>query len=814
MTPPPNNVETKYYDLSTATYRRGSITALNMPVTTATSKTGLSWKQTLGFSTSGRTTSSGAPFFGRQDRKWRWWHYLMILIFVFGTLQFMALITGYKILHGQPAAVRIALKQYPAIPYKHLDTTLPVNTQHGATVYHVTKEFGPAMMSSIGVTVTALAAAQQKTGDKDVRIVMPYYSFLKNKFDIEKLTDMVIDVRDKKKRQIPIEFRVWKMDYVFDPPPPPTNITVWQMVDGVNTTVSVAPPMTEPPKPIPRTERVQVYLIGPGNRRPFSQVFRARNALQIYSNNPPGLPREWQDQFFSKAAAAFLTHQATAKDEEPLFAPIRLAPHVDVVHLHGASTAYIAKALHDKREMDQLGPKPPSVVYTIHDYKQELQYTNSLANLHKFMDEAPITNDPALQPHTRGQRVFMSSLGMDHASVVTMVGRTMASDLVEGRLEVYLKEVGMESVLNKAQERRFFGISNGVDFNQLNPFKDPRLVSRKIGFPEYSLDMIRRQPSLASKASDDPKALSVPEVRTIWPLSGAMNDYVTTSKDRAKRFLVRRSLLKEDDLKRPLVLYIGQFQHDKGLDSFADAADYFVQNNMKFVVIGQPGDYPLEKLEALQEKYPEDVIVMSTAAEQRRWSIFCRSAADFVFVPSLTENFGLMAAEGLWFGSSVISTGVGGLGEYLIDRPDEATWSEAEPARDIHIIRDKETRIPTVTSSEYYNAYLFGASNTTTLERAIRDAAADYNRINASKSLREEFALRMIRSAYSLGWYRGHQDGPVHDYGRVYGIALADRRFNSLSRHEVIEEEALLRRLIRQRQNFHQVDYYATSEHF
>ncbi|KAI9490749.1 hypothetical protein BDB00DRAFT_836586 [Zychaea mexicana] len=807
--PPPNNVETKYYDLPTAAYRRGSITALNMPVTT--SKGELSWKQSFGF-TSGR--GAGAPLFGRQDRKWRWWHYLTLLIFVFGALQLVALVTGYRILHGQPSAVRIALRQYPAIPYKHLDTSIPVNTQQGATVYHVTKEFGPAMMSSIGVTVTALAAAQQKTGNADVRIVMPYYSFLKNKYDINKYADMVIDVRDKKKRLIPIEFRVWKMDYVFDPPAPPSNVTVWQLVDGVNTSVSVAPP-PEQPKPIPRTERVQVYLIGPGNRRPFSQVFRARNALQIYSNNPPGLPREWQDQFFSKAAAAFLTHQAAARDEESLFAPIGLAPHIDVVHLHGASTAYIAKALHDKRESNQLGPKPPAVVYTIHDYKEELQYTNSLANVHKFMDEPPTVDDLVLQPYTRGQRVFMSSLGMDHANVATMVGRTMASDLVEGRLEVYLKEIGMESVLKKAQERRFFGISNGVDFNQLNPFRDPRLVTRKLGYPEYSLDMIRRQPSLASKTSDDPKALDVPDVRTIWPLSDTMSDYVTTSKDRAKRFLVRRSLLNEDDLKRPLALYIGQFQHDKGLELFEDAAAYFVKHDVKFVIIGQPGDYPLERVEALQEKFPDHVIVMSTAAQQRRWSIFCRAAADFVFVPSLTENFGLMAAEGLWFGSSVISTGVGGMGEYLIDRPSEATWSEAEPARDIHIIRDKVTRVPTVTSSEYYNAYLFGASNTTTLEDAIREAAADFNRNNASKSLREEYVLRMLRSSYSLGWHRGQQDGPVHDYGRVYAIALADRRFNSLNSHEVFEEDALLRRLLRQRQqNFHQVDYYALSESF
>lgn len=678
-----------------------------------------------------------------------------------------------------------------------MDTTVSLaNLQKGTTIYHVTKEFGPASTGNLGVTVTALAAAQQRTGLNDVRIVMPYYSFLKNKYEIEKVTDLVVDIRDKKHRPVPIEFRVWKMTYVFDPPPPPppSNMTVWQVIDGVNTSISVAP-SPEPPKPIPLTERVPVYLIGPGNRRPFSQAFRARNALQIYTASPVGLPREWQDQFFSKAAASFLTHQATAVDEESLFAPIRLAPHIDIVHLHGASTALIAKHLNDKRESNQLGPKPPAVVYTMHDYLHELQYTNALSNVRKFMDEE---DEDGFQQYLRGSRMFMSSLGIDYANVVTIIGRTMASDIVEGRFEFYLKELVMESVLKKAEEQRFFGISNGIDFKQLNPFTDERLVKRKIQYPEYGLDLVLRQQPVKSSG------------RIAWPLSTASNDYVTTSKDRAKRFLVRRSLLNEQDLKRPMALFIGQFQHDKGLAHFEEAARLFSENGIKFVIIGQPGDYPLEKIEALQTKYPNDVVVMSTPAEQRRWSIFCRSAADFVFVPTRTESFGLTAAEGLWFGSSVISTGAGGLSEYLIDRPVDATWSADEPVRDIRIVRNKTTKAPTVTSSESYNAYLFDVSGQG-LEFAIRDAAVDYQRNSASKALREEYVLRMIRSSQALSWDRGQQMGPVHDYRRAYEIAYADRQLPSLNRHEVEEEEALLRRLLRQRQQealgYHQIEY-------
>lgn len=45
--------------------------------------------------------------FSRYDRKWRWWHYLTLLLIVFGVFQALALITGSKVLHGQQPALRI-----------------------------------------------------------------------------------------------------------------------------------------------------------------------------------------------------------------------------------------------------------------------------------------------------------------------------------------------------------------------------------------------------------------------------------------------------------------------------------------------------------------------------------------------------------------------------------------------------------------------------------------------------------------------------------------------------------------------------------
>jgi glycogen synthase len=52
--------------------------------------------------------------------------------------------------------------------------------------------------------------------------------------------------------------------------------------------------------------------------------------------------------------------------------------------------------------------------------------------------------------------------------------------------------------------------------------------------------------------------------------------------------------------------------------------------------------------------------------EQEEFGMVLRAAADVVFVPSHSEAFGLVAAEGLAMGAVVLSTGVGGLSDFLV----------------------------------------------------------------------------------------------------------------------------------------------------
>jgi glycogen synthase len=664
--------------------------------------------------------------------------------------------------------------------YSHLDTDMQSQIEKGTRVYHVTKEFGPATLTDIGKQVTAMAAAQQKSNMTEVAIVMPFYTFMR-RLNIEKEIDMMVEIRGKRTSQIQnVEFRVWKMMHAFNPPLQPPNKYEYQMIDGVNTSV-----MITPQRPTPPEDAVPVYMIGHGNKRPFNQAYKCRLVEQIYDEND--LPNEWRDQYFAKAAAAFLAHKATATDEESIFAPIRIVPRVDIVHLHGASNAYVAKHLHDKRVAEDLGPRPPAIVYTMYNDDQDIHYANAFRNVKKFLDH--MVEREELQKYVHGQRMYMSRLAIDRAEVVTVAGRTLAKDIVEGRNDFHLKELVMDSLLKKVENARFFGIHHGVDYHSSeHPFMSDKLVHRNFAFPPYAFHAIQNQPSLFAEETGYLGQNVLQD--TTWRLSENVNDFVITLKDRAKRYLVKRSLFTDADIKRPMVLFRGTLEKGTGVEMLAEAATYFVKHNIRFVILAKTGNYPAEEIKQLQARHPHHINVLLTPKDERKYGIFLRSAADLVFVPN---SQGYEAAEGMVFGAPVISPGTGPLSGLFIDRPTSKYSMRRQVDVTFATPNVKSEKGALVTSSEYYNSYLY--NSTETLELAIRDASNDHRTLRKDKALKEEYVLRMVRSALTLAWDRGHYQGPVHEYNQIYEMALQDRPIPEMRRHEVEQEQSLVSRL-------------------
>lgn len=653
------------------------------------------------------------------------------------------------------------IQNYPKISYHSLDTTIPITLAPQSNVYHVTKEFGPATMGGMGTVLTAMTQAQLRTGKIQPNVVLPFYSFLKKQeqYPIKKTVDLVITCRDDDGQPVNVEFKVSELQYDFEP------ISSFNNLPEEDKLAIIAARQTK--------RKVKVYLIGPGRSEPFRKAFRANSITQIYSS-PKGLPQEWKDQYFTKAAASFLVWRATGKHEQSLFAPLTSQqPKVDVVHLHGATNAYVAKFLSEYE--GQLGSTPPAIIYTMHDYLDELQYTNTLPNVEKFLNtprngkSLKLEVQDVLKPYTFGSdKMFMSPMAIDIADTVTFVSQTMAKDMVEGKLDFYLKEVVMENILRKAELQQFYGVSNGVDFGgSINPFTESKLVEAGLQYSEFAQSLINTKLDYANDMADATAAIAAKH----WSLSSFHTDYVINSKQKAKQYLVDQGLLNAADLDRPLVLFVGRFQYNKGLETFEEAARLFKLHDMKFAIIGQPNNYPLNWVKRLAANDKENIVLMTHTSEQQKWLIYFRAAADFVYVPSITESFGLVAAEGLLFGSSVISTGTGGLAEFMVDR-------QLDNDAPIEIVSGQ-----LVESHYRFNAYLFdtlATNGNTQLSQAILRAANDYEHMRRVPALHETYVLRMMLSAYSLGWDRaGQEQGPVYDYLRIYQQAIHDKRAKS-----------------------------------
>ncbi|KAF9333161.1 hypothetical protein BG006_003931 [Podila minutissima] len=641
-----------------------------------------------------------------------------------------------------PSSVHKDSRVFRKVEYQGLTLNSTTYQDH-IEVYHVAKEFGPASMGGLGMVVTALAVAQQMAGLQTVNIVLPYYSFLDNTrgIDIKFHMALPINIRNEQDVQQLIRF----------------NVHTFQYIETYDKGVTMP---------------VTVWLIGPGDTHPFDRAFEVDDARKIYVE-PKVLSGEWKDLFFSKATAAFLRHQNT----------IRSTPHSGhsaatpiVVHLHGATNALVIHYLQQSTRNRRPAEKQPALVYTLHDYLDELLYSTTTESLQKFMDSNIYSYDDALDmdlqwesisTYNHDRRIFTSSLGIDLAHVSTFVSKAMTKDIVEGRLDFYLKELILDSILVQAEKNRFIGVTNGINLSRLNPWMAD-LRRHQLDFPAMES---AQDGHTTSFALGDVQGQQGSEQRHGSKQFG--NPTIRSAKDAAKRHLHQKGFLTAQDLHKPLVLFIGRFQYNKGLEFFRTASSAIRNGGGKLVIMGQPNSYPIESIHALESRFSDTVRVISDAKAQREWGSYLRTAADFLFVPSLTESFGLVAAEGLLFGSTVISSAVGGLSEFLIDRGSvDVATKQIKYDQDMQRLRSKQCTVGAL-QKEQHNSYFFNAfalDAHSQLSRAIDDALQDWRILRSTPIEHEKFLTTLVARALSMAWDR--PDGPVAEYRAVYEIAL------------------------------------------
>lgn len=664
------------------------------------------------------------------------------MLLTFALVEGLVLLIGSTVLYTLPDQIQIDSRDFRKLEYQGLALDHTARYKKQIQVYHITKEFGQASMGGLGMVVTSLAAAQQRARSQKVNIIMPYYTMFNDYPDLEikVAVTLPLDVKDRRGRMQNMVYTVYKFKYT-------VPIKASDMAKDKRTITPVT-----------------VWLIGPGSIYPFDQAFRSKNVQEIYYS-PKGLPMEWKDLYFSKAVAGFIQHQNKNNDIS-LFAATT-PRQIDVVHVHGATNALVLHYLQQSIDRGAMGEDPPALVYTMHDYLDELQYSNEIVNVQKFMDRRVHSEDDeedmflqmdGISPYCHGHRMFMSALGIDLADAVTFVSKTMAKDIVEGQLDFYLKELVLGSILNQAEKNLFVGITNGVDYGKLNPWTKPELRQNHLAFPPNGLAEIDNTAAKGDAPNVEP------------------NRTIREAKEAAKHFLFTKGLLTEQDLDKPLVLFVGRFQYNKGLEFFTTACAAIKDRGGRFVIMGQPNNYPVKSVNNLERLFKGTVTVISDAKTQDEWGIYWRTAADFLLVPSLTESFGLIAAEGLLFGSTVISSGVGGLTEFLVDRPnpnDRRQQEELKAAEEERKFIPLDQQVAEVPREERFNSYLFDAFATdahSQLTSAINEGISEWRRLQRNPTEHEAFLTRLVTSALAMGWDRA--GGPVNQYRALYEVAL------------------------------------------
>ncbi|CAG8462847.1 1507_t:CDS:2 [Cetraspora pellucida] len=506
---------------------------------------------------------------------------------------------------------------YMPVQYLGIDSNVTPELPPGTAIYHVSKEFGAATEGSLGKIVTGLAKAQAVNSSMNVNVILPYYSFLKQKYKATKYIQLGVKVRDTNGE--------WKV----------ARFTTFKFLSKVERNNSQG--------------TINVFMIGsPSNMPPLNQSFKIDVADNLYTPKK-SLPLEWKDLYFCKAAAEFITYRNTMLDT-PLFAK-RESRGVDVVHIHGTTNAMVIEFLKISNEQANFKRKEPSIVYTLQNYYDDHLHSYDLRDVNKFLEVQDMDQfGHENSQYIRDNRLFVSSLAVDKSQVVTFMSEETAREIVEGPLDFDLKELVLPNILNKAKIGRWIGISYGFDVTEPNPFKNKMLEESNAIFPE-NLDILDPLDFYDNNLNISPK------------------DLIAVSKLNAKKYLISEGFLNEEDLERPLVLFDGKFQVT-GFQFFVEATSTLAALNAKFVIMGQRNNYPVVKLKKMIENYPDHLIIIYEPEVRKKWGVHLYAAADIQYIPDPSEDLGAVATEALLFGTPVISSDIdmGDLNDVLINK--------------------------------------------------------------------------------------------------------------------------------------------------
>lgn len=290
--------------------------------------------------------------------------------------------------------------------------------------------------------------------------------------------------------------------------------------------------------------------------------------------------------------------------------PRRLDWHPDIIHCHDWHTALCVGLLAKDYSTDKYFSGTGSV-FTIHNLAYQGWIDDAFiwkTNLHKYL--LPV-GDPL-----RGATYTMMGIGIAWSDAVTTVSETYAKEILTPE-----NGFGMDGLLRR-HEKSFFGIINGLNYEEFNPATDRRIVA---GYDGNNLEN---------------------KVKNKIALQKMVN------------------LPVEPDI--PLIGMAGRLVHQKGPDIVVDAFEPLLdETEVQFILQGT-GETRyqelLEKLESLHTRKARVFFVLDFALADMIYA-----GCDMFLQPSRFEPCGLAPMIAMRYGTIPIVRHTGGMVETVPD---------------------------------------------------------------------------------------------------------------------------------------------------
>eukprot|EP01080_Neovahlkampfia_damariscottae_P004150 gene4150-7460_t len=357
---------------------------------------------------------------------------------------------------------------------------------------------------------------------------------------------------------------------------------------------------------------VKVFLIGEGDEYPFNQVFDT--TLQKLYATPEGISSSLREGFFSVCTAKLIIKLWKGNFENHFDFQ---GKKIDFVHVHGSTNGLIVPLLH----FSMGKTLRPSIIYTMHDYSSEPWSLIKKKDLELFSIQIPN------EINFKSNVVSISPIGLSNSDAITCVSKTMREEIVNGVVYFAYRDL----ILKKKEI--FSGVPNAVA-DEMQPFNHIQLKKEGFQFKEGE--------SILNWKEKVKKYLWTKKV-----IPGISTDY-------------------DSFMNKPIVLFIGRFEMDKGIEFFSLVSSMTSSLQFNFIIMGYyppNNNWAKDTISLLKGK--ENVFIIEEKSFQKKFGIFFRVIADFYFIPSKKEGFGLVAAESQSMGSIPISSNVGGLKDII-----------------------------------------------------------------------------------------------------------------------------------------------------